>query len=251
MAKLFCGMCALVGCFALAGLRVEGATAPPAAAIAPKVHAPAVSLANAYEAYRTVLLDLKRPPYVEYEYTETRSGPSRIITEEHRVYRTSAGQERNDTIMVNGTQLVPATSKILRRDIWPYDVAQFAVTPDEYDVTPTNVTIVGGHKSFAFTVTRKATAGFAIKGLYLDVAHLLPLRETFSVGGGGCVGDGFINFGIAGAYWLPTSIQVTCTAQTAAGPSIFKESIRFSNYRFPNSIPADIFGSGGAASTGQ
>ena len=193
------------------------------------------------DSYRSALASLKRPPFVEFTYTHTRSGPSRIVTEEHRVYRTLDGQERNDTVMVNGTPIVPAASRILHRPVWPYDVAQFAPSPDDYDVSLAAPAFVSGRKALALKLARRTAADFTLKDLFFDPRRFLPLRETFSVTGGNCSGDGLINFGPASEYWLPTSIQVTCTAQTPSGPAVYKESIRFSNYAFPNAIPADVF----------
>ena len=202
------------------------------------------------DAYHSALLTLKRPAYIEYDYIQTRSGPDRVRTEQHRVYRTDAGQERNDTVMINGTAVVPAISRILRRTQWPYDVTQFAVSADAYDITPSGVALVSGRKAYAFSLARKTGADFKLKGLYVDSHRFLPLRETFAVTGGNCSGDGVISFGAAAQYWLPTSVQVTCTAQTTSGPAVFKESIRFANYGFPNAIPAEIFNAAGPPSAG-
>ena len=202
------------------------------------------------DAYRSALLTLKRPVYIEYDYVQTRSGPDRVVTEQHRVYRTDAGKERNDTVMINGTAVVPAISRILNRSQWPYDVAQFAVSSDDYDINATGIALVAGRKAYAFGLTRKSGADFKLKALYLDAHRFLPLRETFAVSGGTCAGDGVISFAAAAQYWLPTSVQVTCSAQTASGPAVFKESIRFANYGFPNAIPADIFNAAGSPAAG-
>ncbi|MDQ6824006.1 MAG: hypothetical protein M3007_00890 [Candidatus Eremiobacteraeota bacterium] len=202
------------------------------------------------DSYHSALTTLKRPAFVEFEYTQTRSGPHRIVTEQHRVYQTQDGQERNDTVMVNGTPVVPALSRILHRPVWPYDVAQFAASPDDYDFSRAAMAVVSGRKAFGFKLARKANADFMLTNLYLDARRYLPLRETFAVTGSNCSGDGIINFGPASLFWLPTSVQVTCTAQVAAVPAIFKESIRFSNYRFPSAIPADVFVTGGSSNAG-
>lgn len=197
-----------------------------------------------FGSYRSALLARKTPANMEFEYTVTRSGPNRIITEQHRVYWTATGVERNDTIEVNGTPIVPAISHMLHRVTWPYDVGQFAVSTDEYDVTPGGVAVVTGRKAYVFTVRRSAPANFMLKSLYVDVKSRLPLRQTFSVAGAGCQGSGSIDFAPTGRYWLPNFVSVVCTGppQGATPPDIFKESIRFSGYRFPATIPPDVFG---------
>ncbi len=197
-----------------------------------------------FDSYRTALAVRKTPTNMEFEYTVTRSGPDRILTELHRVYWSAAGVERNDTIAVNGTNLVPPRTMLLHRSMWPYDVGQFAVTTDEYDVAPTGVTIVAGRKAYLFTLTRGAQADFSMKALYLDASRRLPLRQTFDVTGPNCQGSGSIDFLPAGAYWLPSFITVVCTgsAQGAAPAPVFKEAIRFAGYSFPAAIPPDVFG---------
>jgi hypothetical protein len=204
----------------------------------------AAEQSNVFDAYRAALAARKTPANMEFEYTVTRSGPNRIITEQHRVYWTVGGLERNDTIAVNATNLVPPRSRLLRRTAWPYDVGQFAVSPDEYDVAPAGVAVLSGRKTYVFTLTRGARADFAMKSLYVDAVSRLPLRQTFVVAGSDCRGSGSIDFLAAGAYWLPSFVSVICTgsAQGASPPPVFKEAIRFSGYRFPAAIPPDVFG---------
>jgi hypothetical protein len=197
-----------------------------------------------FGSYRSALLARKTPVNMEFEYTVTRSGPNRIVTERHRVYWTATGVERNDTLEVNGTPVVPAISRMLHRATWPYDVGQFAVSTDEYDVVPAGVAIVTGRKAYVFGVTRSAPADFMLKALYVDVKSRLPLRQTFSVAGAGCQGSGSIDFAPTSGYWLPNFVSVVCTApqQGETPPDVFKESIRFSGYTFPAAIPPDVFG---------
>ncbi len=204
----------------------------------------AATQTTVFDSYRSALADRKTPANMEFEYTVTRSGPNRIVTELHRVFWTAAGVERNDTIAINGTNLVPPRSRLLHRTTWPYDVGQFAVSGDDYDVAPVGVAVVAGRKAYRFTLTRSAQADFTMKALYVDANSRMPLRQTFDVTGPNCQGSGSIDFLPAGGYWLPNFISVVCTgsAQGALPAPIFKESIRFSGYRFPAAIPPDVFG---------
>lgn len=197
-----------------------------------------------FDSYRTALANRKTPLNMEFEYTVTRSGPNRIVTEQHRVYWTASGLERNDTIAVNGTPVVPARSRLLHRTSWPYDVAQFVVSTDEYDVARPVVSNVAGRKAYVFTVTRATQADFMITSLYLDASSRLPLRETYAVAGSNCQGSGSIDFLPTGGYWLPIFVSVVCTGsvQSASPSPVYKEAIRFANYRFPAAIPPDVFG---------
>lgn len=217
---------------ALAGLALLGAT-------------PATTL----DAYRTALAAQKLPAFMEFTYTVTRSGPARIVTEQHRVYWASTGEERNDTITVNGAPVVPAPSQLLHRSVWPYDPAQFTVSADDYDATPAGIAVVAGRKTYAFALARSTQADFMQKSIYIDVKTHLPVRQTFAVAGSDCEGAGSIDFGRFGGYWLPNFVSVVCTqtGSDASPPPVFKESIRFTTYQFPALIPADIFGAGAAS----
>jgi hypothetical protein len=208
---------------------------------------------SALDAYRAALTSRKIPAFMEFTYTVTRSGPGRIVTEQHRVYWTSAGEERNDTIAVNGTPVVPAPSQILHREVWPYDPAQFVVSADEYAATPAGMTMVAGRKTYAFALARNEPADFMQKSLYIDAKSFLPVRQTFAVSGGSCAGAGTIDFTATGPYWLPSFVSVLCTelAAGASPPPIYKESIRFSGYQFPATIPQDIFGPNAGAQGDQ
>ena len=206
-----------------------------------------------FDSYRVALASRKIPANMEFEYTVTRSGPNRILTEQHRVYWTAQGVERNDTIAVNGTPLVPPRSRLLRRTAWPYDVGQFAVSTDEYDVARSIIGSVAGRKAYVFTLTRSAQADFMVTSLYVDAGSRLPLRETFAVAGSNCQGSGSIDFLPTGAYWLPIFVSVVCTgpAQGASPAPVYKEAIRFSNYRFPAAIPPDVFGQSPSSAAGS
>jgi hypothetical protein len=218
---------------------------PAALTVAASLMLVAVSSASVLDSYRQALAIRKIPEFMEFGYTVTRSGPGRIVTEQHRVYWANPGEERNDTIAVNGTPVVPAPSQVLHRASWPYDASQFTVSPDDYDAVPAGISVIAGRKAYAFALVRSSSADFMLKSLYVDAKTRLPLRQTFAVAGADCEGSGAIDFGPVGAYWLPTFISVLCTqAGSGASPApVFKESIRFTSYQFPSSIPADVFSS--------
>ncbi len=191
--------------------------------------------------YRAALAAHPLPPYMEFGYVVTRSGPGRIVTEQHRVYWTNDGDERNDTLSVNGTPLIPPASRILHRSTWPYDPVQFMVAADDYAATPAGVSLVNGRKAYAFILTKNAASDFMLTSLYVDVRTHLPLRETFAVTGDTCAGSGSIEFSGNGRYWLPSFVAVVCSVPESTPPAVYKESIRFTGYSFPNTIPPDVF----------
>jgi hypothetical protein len=215
-------------CICAAAFGVMGATPPP----------------TIFDSYHVALAARKTPANMEFDYTVTRSSPDRIVTEQHRVYWSASGVERNDTIAINGTNLVPPRSRLLHRSDWPYDVGQFVASGDDYNATVEGVATVANRKAYVLRLARAAQADFMLTGLYVDAATRLPLRQTFDVTGADCQGSGSIDFLPAGEYWLPSFVSVVCTGTAAAGSPapIFKEAIRFSGYHFPAAIPSDVFG---------
>jgi hypothetical protein len=135
---------------------------------------------------------------------------------------------------------VPALRRFLKSDPWPYDVRRFVVDGSLYNILYLGVTRVAGKTAIGFSTVRATVGDFSVTGLYLDAVRSLPVRETFDTEGGGCRGSGSIDFGPANAHWLPLTVTVSCTVVRGGPP--FIETIRFSNYRFPQAIPPDVFG---------
>ena len=224
----------------LAALAVLGAAAPAAPDVTPSPSS-TTSLAP-IDRYRAALAALPSLKDMVFQYTESRTGPTRTIVELHRVYRRVDGAERNETIAVNGETVVPAIVRFSSKPDWPYDVRAFAVDAGDYQVMPTGPKLVDGRRAYGLSAVRTSTGDFAITALYLDEKTWLPLRETYDVTGGDCTGTGSIDFGRAGGQWLPLSTQVSCTV--GAGGATFKESIAFAGYTFPPTLPPDIFEAG-------
>ena len=226
----------LVCAFAIAALAMADPASPdPAPAVS--AH-PAVTL-TPLSAYHDALAALPPLGNIAFQYSEVRSGPTRTIEEEHSVYRSGDGNERNETVAVNGTPVVPALVRLSASDVWAYDVRRFDVDESEYNVMSLGVVTVTGKRALGFSTVRTTPGDFSITGLYLDLRSRLPLRETFEVQGGGCAGSGTIDFEPVAATWLPIAVSVSCTV--GSGGDTFKESIHFSGYRFPRVIPPDVF----------
>ena len=214
---------------------------PALAAAAPLT--PALALAR----YQAAMSNLRKPQNVVFEYAQTRSGPHRIITEIHRVYRDQSGDERNETISVNGSKVAPPITHTYHARPWPYDADKFAAMPGEYDLTPNGRGLVSGKSVYAYIAKRRAPASFSIEALYLAVDSGLPVRARFAVSGPTCSGHGSIDFGAFGSYWLPVSVAVGCGSLQAAAltgtpePTQYRETLKFSNYSFPALMPQEIF----------
>ena len=175
-----------------------------------------------------------------FTYTESRGGPNRIVTGVHRVYRDASGFQRNETLEINGSTLRPPRVLTFQRASWPYHADQFAVDAADYEAAFAGVATVDGRRAYIYSVKRVSSAPFQITELALDPSAGLPLRERYSVTGGGCAARGQVDFGPAGSYWLPTSISAQCDAADPSGSSQYKDTIRFTGYQFPAAIPSDV-----------
>jgi hypothetical protein len=224
-------------------------TLPLGASAAPAADSP-VSPADAlYARYKVAIQALKQPANMVVEYTQTRSGPLRVVTENHRLYRDGAGHERNETTAINGVPAVPARVSIYTRATWTYSADKFFVDPDSYQLAPRGPVDVNGRKGFAFAVVMKEATAFAVTDLEVDARSAMPLREHFVAGTPTCSATGSIEFGATAGYWLPKIVSVTCAV--IASPDIavvtppaasYRDTIRFSSYSFPAAIPAQVFG---------
>ncbi|HXW77363.1 MAG TPA: hypothetical protein VEJ20_08140 [Candidatus Eremiobacteraceae bacterium] len=191
-----------------------------------------------FDQYRAALAALSPVGNVVFEYAESRSGPTRTFTEQHRVYRGADGRERDETLAVDGAPLVPAQVRFSEHDVWPYDVAQFAVDEADYSVLYIGPAVVDGRRALEFSTVRETTGDFAVTALYIDPLRHLPLRETFAAQGSGCSGSGVIDFAAIGRHWLASSVSADCSVAGSQGA--FRETIRFSAYQFPAVIPPDV-----------
>jgi hypothetical protein len=223
-------LCALIAAFV--------AIAAAAAAAQPS-SAPAASDA-ALAKYRAALDALPTPGAVVFEYTESRIGPSRALAEVHRVYRDAGGEERNETISVDGEPVVPAIARFSTSAVWPYDVRAFAVEETDYVAMPLGVAVVAGKRTLSFSTVRTTVGDFSVTQLYLDPTTHLPVREKFNAQGSGCVGSGSIDFGPVDHRWMPSTVSVSCSVPP--GDSTFKETIKFGDYQFLSALPSDVFG---------
>ena len=199
--------------------------------------------------YALAMQSLKQPPNMVVEYTQTRTGPARVVTENHRLYRDTAGHERNETAAINGVTVTPPRASIYTRTTWPYGPDKFFVDPDAYQIALRAVVNVNGRKAFDYAVVLKEAGSFAVTDLELDARSALPVREHFTATSATCAATGSIEFGSAGGFWLPRIVSVTCpqavspdAAVVTPATATYRDTIRFSSYSFPAAIPAQVFG---------
>ncbi len=219
---------------ALAFLIAHWAFASSAAAGA--LPSPAAAAAKALAQYHALMSALQKPANMVFTYSEVRTGPTRIVSGVHRVYRDKDGNQRNDTIAIDDSPVRPPETQTFVRAIWPYFPDQFDVPATDYDTTFAGTATVNGHKAFAFKTNRISPAEFAITELAIEPGTGMPVRELFTVATRDCDGSGQIEFTQVGQYVLPSSVSAQCTM----GSDQFKHVIKFSDYSFPAAIPQEV-----------
>jgi hypothetical protein len=222
---------------------------PRGAIAAPAADPPASAADALYARYKIAIQTLKQPANMIVEYTQTRTGPLRVVTENHRLYRDAQGNERNETTAINGVPVTPARVSIYTRATWSYSADKFFVDSDSYQLEPRGPADVGGRKGLAFAVVMKEANAFAVTDLEIDARTAQPLLERFVAGTPTCSATGSIEFGPAGGYWLPKIVSVTCAVVASPDVAVvtpptasYRDTIRFSSYSFPAAIPAQVFG---------
>jgi len=226
---------------ALAIVIVHWALAPAAAAVA--APSPSGAAAKALAQYHALMSALQKPANMVFTYSEVRTGPTRIVSGVHRVYRDKDGNQRNDTIAINDTPVRPPQTQTFVRASWPYFADQFDVPGSGYDVEFAGSALVNGHKAYVYRAKRLAPAQFAITELAIEPGTGVPLREQFTVTTRDCDGSGQIEFALFGPYVLPSSVSAQCTM----GSDQFKHIIKFSDYSFPAAIPQEVLHPVGAS----
>jgi hypothetical protein len=246
-AALAAGIALLCAWMASAGGRASFTPPAFAAQSVAAASVPTTFALRLLERYHRAIAAFAKPPNMIFTYVESRGGPSRIVTGTHRVYRDAAGDQRNETLEVNGSSLHPPHLQIFSRAVWPYHADQFAVDAAEHDIMFTGVSTINGRRAYVYAVKRLSTAPFEITELALDPSSALPLRERFAVSTPACSGRGEINFAPIASFWLPTIVSAQCDSTDPKAGAQYKDTIRFADYVFPAAIPKDILHPAGAA----
>jgi hypothetical protein len=192
--------------------------------------APGVVLAQ-YEA-ALVLLDEPRVFTVEYTLEET---GTRTLDQAHRIFR-SGGDERDETLAVNGTRSKTPVVRIFRGRRYRYTVAALAPRPTAYDFAYVGPRKDGKHIDYVFRLTPKGKPGaLTFTEVAIDGLTFLPQTVTFATAQH--EGQGSVTFAKSGRYWVARS----AAAQAYVAGGVARERLRFSRWRFPASLPRSTF----------
>jgi hypothetical protein len=215
---------------ALAGAPGASASPAPAASAVP-VLAPSAVVAK----YAAALAQVRDPRVFTVEYTLVQTGP-RTLEQTHRIFR-SGGDERDETLAVNGTRSTSPVVRIFRGRPYRYTVAALAPKPSAYDFTYAGPHRDGKHVDYVFDLTPKGAAqpDFAFTQVTIDGLTFLPQSVAFAESRHN--GAGTITFAKSEKFWVARS----AAAQAATRAGIAHEQLRFSRWRFPKTLPRSTF----------
>ena len=215
---------------ALAGAPSASASPAPAATAVP-VLPPSAVVAK----YAAALAKVRDPRVFTVEYTLVQTGP-RTLEQTHRIFR-SGGDERDETLAVNGTRSSTPVVRIFRRRPYRYTVAALAPKPSAYDFTYAGPHRDGKHVDYVFNLTPKAAVppSFAFTQVTIDGLTFLPQSVAFAESRHG--GAGTVTFSKSDQFWVARS----AAAQAAIPGGIAHEELRFLRWRFPKTLPRSTF----------
>jgi hypothetical protein len=185
--------------------------------------------------YALALKAASAPKVVVFSYTVSQVGPSNI-EQHHRIYR-SGLDVRDDTLSVDGITLLRKVARISRYED-RYAIARFSPSAGSYELLFLGTVKDGGHFDYVYEATPlNRSLGTWIDRLTIDGANFLPRDVRFRSAGAGVEGNGEVEFGPFGKYWMP--VVADASAQIGGKPA--RERIAWSDYRFPESLPPSTF----------
>jgi hypothetical protein len=185
--------------------------------------------------YALALSTLAAPKVVIYSYTVSQVGPSNI-EQRHQIYRDGM-DVRDETLSVDG---IPLSKKIVRFSHREerYTVERFAPRTGDYELLFLGTARDGRHLDYVYEATPLSrSSGAWIDRLTIDGANFLPRTVHFHSEGLDVTGSGNIVFGAFGKYWMP--LMVDAQARVKGKPA--RETIIWTDYRFPASLPPSTF----------
>jgi hypothetical protein len=210
------------------------AAAGPKPAVAAKA-APALAAVAVLANYESVLAKALTPPYVSFEYTVEQVGV-RDLQQDHRIYR-DRSNERDELLSVNGEALTRPVVRLFRGRVERYTLGRLAPRASGYTFHYLRTNRDGKRTSYEFATTPKVPGQFRIDRVTIDGTSFMPTQLAFTTKSGSVVGRGALVFGKVDRYYVPFSVNLTADVQ--GKPT--REKIVWSHYRFPDSLPSNVF----------
>ena len=214
----------------LAAAATAAASALPGAAATPAPLAPAAVVAK----YAAALAALKEPRVFAVEYTLEQTG-TRTLDQTHRIFR-SGGDERDETLAVNGNRSVRPVVRIFRKRPYRYAVRALAPKPAVYAFAYAGPHRDGKHVDYVFDLMPKGARGaITFTRVTIDGVTFLPSTVAFATNAHG--GKGTVTFKKSSTWWVAAG--ATASARVPGG--VAHERLSFLRWRFPPSLPPSTF----------
>jgi hypothetical protein len=218
----------VIAFLAAAATAAAAAFATPAATAVPL--APDAVLAK----YRSALAAVNEPRVFTVEYALEQTG-TRVLDQRHRIFR-SGGNERDETLAVNGKGSATPVVRIFRGRPYRYAVSRLAPKPDAYDFVYVGPHKSGKHLDYVFLLVPKTPAkAFTLKDVTIDGVTFLPSAVAFATGQH--AGAGSVTFTKSDRWWVASG--ATASAHVPGG--VARERLTFSRWRFPPALPSSTF----------
>ncbi|HEV3087025.1 MAG TPA: hypothetical protein VGX96_07330 [Candidatus Elarobacter sp.] len=185
--------------------------------------------------YAAAVAQVRDPRVFTVEYTLVQSGP-RTLEQTHRIFR-SGGDERDETLAVNGTRSSTPVVRIFRGRPYRYTVAALSPKPSAYEFTYAGPHRDGKHVDYVFDLTPKAVTAPALAFTQVTIDGVTFLPQTVSFTASRQRGAGSVTFAKSEAFWVARS----ATAQADVRGGVAHEQLRFSRWRFPKTLPRSTF----------
>lgn len=184
--------------------------------------------------YQTALASVRDPHVFTVEYTLEQTG-TRVLDQRHRIFR-SGGNERDETLAVNGKASLTPVVRIFRGRPYRYAVSRLAPRPGAYDFAYLGPHKAGKHVDYVFRlIPKNPSQAFALTDVTIDGVTFLPSSISFATGAH--AGSGSVTFTKSERWWVATG--ATASARVPGG--VAHERLTFSRWRFPTALPASTF----------
>lgn len=185
------------------------------------------------EKYQAAVAAVREPRVFTLEYTIEQTG-MRSLEQSHRIFR-SGGNERDETIAVNGNRATRPQVRVFRGRRYRYTVTALSPKTTAYDFRFVGIRRDGHHVDYVYALRPKTDAAFRFTQVTIDGITFLPNEVNFATRDHG--GRGIVAFGKRQKYWVATS--AAASADGAGG--VASERLVFYAYRFPASLPDSTF----------
>lgn len=207
-----------------------GTTAPGSAAPV-AVLPPALVLTK----YQAALAGLAEPRVFAVEYTLQQTG-TRTLEQTHRIFR-SGGDERDETIAVNGNRSRKPVVRVFHGRPYRYTVRALAPKPNAYDFVYAGPHRDGKHVDYVFSLAPRGAKppALAFTQVTIDGVTFLPRSIAFATRAHAARGT--VSFVKADRYW----VAAAASAQAEVQGGVAREQLAFANWRFPAALPRSTF----------